>query len=206
MKQDTVADELDRRLEQFLAGIRIEHEPEWDALLSIAAELTTLPNPDFKIRLKADLLEEAEAAQIGYQDAQLQKTEGAALLAGLLPTLHGKQSGLFPADHRSFLVSLASHAALVLLIASGIFVGVGPRLKKPPLTSALTFPVEGYGGGGSGDRSVIPAMKGTPPKFTDQQVTPPAIVVRNLYPKLRFQPTVVGPPDIKLRSQIKSAT
>src|SRR6266700_3781366 len=198
MKQDTFADELNRRVEQLLAGVQVENETEWESLLSIGEEVSALPNPEFKMRLKADLLEETEATCANFPGAHVQQTEGAALLAGLLPTLQGKQSGIFPADHRSFLVSFASHAALVLLIASGIFVGVGPSLRKSPLTSELMFPVDGHGGGGSGDRSVAPATKGTPPKFSDQQVTPPAIVVRNLDPKLPFQPTVVGPPDIRL--------
>ena len=198
MKQEISADELNRRVEELLAGVHVEHEPEWSPLLTIAAEVTTLPNPEFKSRLKADLLEETESAQRHYQDAQFRQTEGAELLAGFLPTLGGKQSVIFPADHRSFLVSFASHAALVLLIASGIFVGVGPVLKKPPLSSELMFPADGHGGGGSGDRSVVRATKGTAPKFSDQQITPPAIVVHNLDPKLAVQPTVVGPPDVKL--------
>jgi TonB family protein len=198
MKQEIFADELNRRIVQLLARVNVEHEPEWNPLLAIAAEATTLPNPEFRSRLKADLLEEAESSQTHYQDAQFRQAEGAELLARGLPTLDGKQSGIFPADHRSFLVSFASHAVLVLLIASGIFVGVGPVLKKPPLTSELMFPADGHGGGGSGDRSVVPATKGTPPKFSDQQITPPAIVVHNLDPKLAVQPTVVGPPDVKL--------
>jgi TonB family protein len=198
MKQEIFADELNRRIEQLVAGEQVEHEPQSGSLLSIAAELIALPNPDFKVRLRADLLEETEAAQTYYQDAHFQRTDGTALLGGILPTLDGTRSGIFPADHRSFLVSFASHAALVLLIASGIFVGVGPTLRNPPLTAELMFPVNGHGGGGSGDRSVVPATRGTPPKFTDQQVTPPAIIVRNLDPKLAVQPTVVGPPEIKL--------
>ncbi len=198
MKQETFADELNRRIELLLAGVRVERESEWNSLLAIAAEVTTLPNTEFKGRLKADLLEETEVAQAHYQHAHFQQAQGTAVLAALSPTLGGKQSGIFPADHRSFLVSFASHAALVLLIASGILVGAGPVLKKPAMTSELMFPVDGRGGGGSGDRSIIPATKGTPPKFSDQQVTPPAIVVRNLDPKLPVQPTVVGPPDIKL--------
>src|SRR6266487_2429711 len=55
MKQDTFADELNRRVEQLLAGVQVEHEPEWESLLSMGAEVSTLPNPEFKMRLKADL-------------------------------------------------------------------------------------------------------------------------------------------------------
>jgi TonB family protein len=55
-----------------------------------------------------------------------------------------------------------------------------------------------HGGGGGGDRSTIQASRGTPPKFSNVQVTPPAIVVRNPSPKLQVDPAVLGPPQIKL--------
>jgi protein TonB len=42
------------------------------------------------------------------------------------------------------------------------------------------------------------ASRGTPPKFSDEQVVPPAIVVRNDIAKLQAQPTVLGPPDLRL--------
>lgn len=54
------------------------------------------------------------------------------------------------------------------------------------------------GGGGGGDRDKLEAPKGKLPKFSMQQITPPAVVVRNPDPKLAVEPTVVVPPDIKL--------
>src|SRR5207247_7014378 len=56
----------------------------------------------------------------------------------------------------------------------------------------------GTGGGGGGDHTAMPPTKGTPPQFDQQQLTPPAIVVPNPRPQLPLQPTVVGPPDLKL--------
>jgi periplasmic protein TonB len=54
------------------------------------------------------------------------------------------------------------------------------------------------GGGGGGDRSKFEAPKGNIPKQSMQQITPPAIVVRNDHPKLAVDPTVVIPPQVKL--------
>jgi TonB family protein len=54
------------------------------------------------------------------------------------------------------------------------------------------------GGGGGGDRSLLPASKGRLPKFAPQQFTPPQQVIANLNPKLSMDPTLIGPPDLKL--------
>lgn len=56
------------------------------------------------------------------------------------------------------------------------------------------------GGGGGGDRDKLPAVKGRLPKFAMEQITPPAMVVRNDHPKLTAEPTVVVPPQIKMAS------
>ncbi len=54
------------------------------------------------------------------------------------------------------------------------------------------------GGGGGGDRDKFQAPKGKIPKPAMEQITPPAIVVRNDHPKLTVEPTVVMPPQVKL--------
>ena len=54
------------------------------------------------------------------------------------------------------------------------------------------------GGGGGGDRDILPAPKGKLPKPAMQQLTPPQIVVRNEQPKLTAEPTVVVPPQVHL--------
>jgi len=54
------------------------------------------------------------------------------------------------------------------------------------------------GGGGGGDRSPTPASKGAIPKFAWTQFTPPMAKLPNPDPKLPMQPTLLGPPDIKL--------
>ncbi|HEY3930177.1 MAG TPA: energy transducer TonB [Candidatus Koribacter sp.] len=58
------------------------------------------------------------------------------------------------------------------------------------------------GGGGGGDRDKLVAPKGKPPKTSMQQITPPAMVIRNDHPKLAVEPTVVMPPTVKLASNM----
>jgi protein TonB len=54
------------------------------------------------------------------------------------------------------------------------------------------------GGGGGGDHDPLPAPKGHPPKVALQQITPPAIIVRNEKPRLTAEPTAVVPPQVHL--------
>jgi periplasmic protein TonB len=54
------------------------------------------------------------------------------------------------------------------------------------------------GGGGGGDHDPLPAPKGRLPKAALEQITPPAIVVRNQKPRLAVEPTVVVPPQVHL--------
>jgi periplasmic protein TonB len=72
---------------------------------------------------------------------------------------------------------------------------IAPALDVPAMKPAKT---QVGGGGGGGDRDKFQAPKGNIPKPSMQQITPPAIVVRNDHPKLAVQPTVVIPPQVKL--------
>jgi TonB family protein len=58
------------------------------------------------------------------------------------------------------------------------------------------------GGGGGGDRDKLQAPKGKLPKQAMEQITPPAMVIRNDNPKLPVEPTVVVPPQIKLAANM----
>jgi TonB family protein len=196
MNRQTDADELNVELESWLAGQGINAGMQWQPLLAIAAELRELPHPEFENELKADLLENADT----YEPSQMafQQVTGAAAFAEILPTFSGRDFHIFPADHRSFVVSFISHTALIMLIASGIWAGHDTVLKKAVMNSELTYLPASGGGGGSGDHSSIPATRGTPPKMADQQLAPATIVVRRSNPILPVQPTVVGPPDVKL--------
>jgi TonB family protein len=54
------------------------------------------------------------------------------------------------------------------------------------------------GGGGGGDHDKLVAPKGKLPKQSMEQITPPAMVIRNDHPKLTVEPSVVIPPQVKL--------
>jgi TonB family protein len=101
------------------------------------------------------------------------------------------------------------HVAVIGLLLSGIFVTHQITQRETRQTVTLIAPSpESYalpvakkvisGGGGGGDHDAIPAPKGRPPKAALQQITPPAIVIRNERPKLAVQPTVVAPPQVHL--------
>lgn len=54
------------------------------------------------------------------------------------------------------------------------------------------------GGGGGGDRSPLPPTKGRAPRFNWTQFTPPTAVIKNPNPKLAMDPSLLGPPDLKV--------
>jgi len=54
------------------------------------------------------------------------------------------------------------------------------------------------GGGGGGDRSPLPASKGAVPQFRKMQLAPPMAVIPKENPIMPVQPSLLGPPDLKL--------
>jgi len=116
----------------------------------------------------------------------------------------------FYADHkkRSATLSLVMHAVvLTAILAVTIYLGK-KVVEQPKEVVTLTVPSDipimkpspkaVAGGGGGGDHDKVEAPKGKLPKLDMQQVTPPAIVVRNDHPKLAVEPTVVVPPQVKM--------
>lgn len=106
-------------------------------------------------------------------------------------------------------ISAIVHLVIIVLLMSGIFVSHAITQRQTRQTVTLIAPSpESYalpvakkvisGGGGGGDRDVVQAPKGRLPKAALQQITPPAIVMRNQKPKLTAQPTVVVPPQVHL--------
>src|SRR5580693_7922385 len=106
------------------------------------------------------------------------------------------------------LTSTAFHVVVIGLIIGGTIFARRMVTKveaKPQVETKLIDPgdyalkpakTQAGGGGGGGDRDVLQASKGRLPKFSMQQITPPAAVIRNPNPKLAVEPTVIVPPDI----------
>jgi TonB family protein len=201
MNRDEWAEALDEEIEQ----IGTNHAAsELEPLLQIASELRHLPTHEFKQQLRADLTAHAESID-GQECADIPtESEFVAASPELMPSLQQREFSMLPADPRSFVFSFLSHAAAVVLIASAVWVGQQTIVKKQPLMSGLTYvPLPAgdnapHGGGSGGDHSTVPVSRGTPPKFSDQQVVPPMIVARNQIAKLQVEPTLQGPPQLKL--------
>jgi len=106
-------------------------------------------------------------------------------------------------------VSTIVHIIMLAGILALSYIGIKKAVEKPRETVTLVAPspdipvmkpakTEAGGGGGGGDRDKFQAPKGNIPKPSMEQITPPAIVVRNPHPKLAVEPTVVMPPQVKL--------
>src|SRR5208282_5541026 len=119
--------------------------------------------------------------------------------------------GFYNYKKNGALGSTAAHVVVIGLIVGGtLWVrSLVPKVQaKASTATALVDPgdfmplkpakTQAGGGGGGGDRDVLQASKGRLPKFSMQQITPPAAVIRNMNPKLAVEPTVIVPPDIKV--------
>jgi TonB family protein len=116
--------------------------------------------------------------------------------------------GFYDNKSRGFLGSTAAH----IVVLSLLIVGAYWKFKQPdviakenltPLVDPGDYVMKpgkdaSAGGGGGGDRDLLQATRGKLPKQSLQQITPPAIVIRNPAPKLAVEPTVVMPPEIKI--------
>lgn len=128
----------------------------------------------------------------------------------LLPTLFGEGYDAYQIHASNFLISFVIHTVVVaLLIWSAYWVTSHREEIKTQITQVFSpDDVSPYvlqpsktqvgGGGGGGDRDKLQAPKGGLPKQSMQQITPPAVVIRNPNPKLAVEATVVVPPNITL--------
>ena len=126
----------------------------------------------------------------------------------LLPTLFGGGYGLYKRRRSTFVLSFLGHIlAVAVLLASSKYI-VEHRKEIRQRVAGLVTDVSPYilpasktkagGGGGGGDRDRLAASKGTLPRFSREQITPPVVVVRNENPKLAVDPSVVVPPVIHI--------
>ncbi len=219
MNNQAIYEELDDAVDSLLQGdsAGIEHgDSKVGELLLLASALRVMPSAAFRSRLRLEL--QSEAARLSSSDATPRAARHSPLvIAGaasrrsadeqILPTLFGTGYGNYPVHRLNFAVSAVLHAAAIaIVLASSIWIAGHPQEVKQQVISLIepgdyTLPVaktKAGGGGGGGDRDKLTASKGSAPRFASEQITPPAIVIRNDNPKLAAEPTVVGPPDIKL--------
>jgi protein TonB len=108
-------------------------------------------------------------------------------------------------------ISIGLHGALIALLLVPIFTNVLPattqanmkvdvvQLDLSPYVSKLPAGAnKAGGGGGGGDRTPLPPTKGRAPRFAWTQFTPPSATIKNQNPKLPMDPTLLGPPDLKV--------
>jgi TonB family protein len=117
--------------------------------------------------------------------------------------------GLYGRKKKSWLMSTGFQiAAVALVLILSTTKAVQDKVKQTvtlimPLDLAPPPPMPVkknvmQGGGGGGDRSPLPASRGKLPKFAPQQFTPPQQVIANPNAKLTMDPSLIGPPDLKL--------
>ena len=111
------------------------------------------------------------------------------------------------------IISIGLHAGIMaLLILPFIFKITSTAQAKNPTVDVTPLEISDYvsklpagkdkagGGGGGGDREVAPPTKGRAPKFKWTQLTPPEATIKNPNPKLAVDPSLLGPPDLKVQN------
>jgi TonB family protein len=195
MLNANVYDEFDRGISAQMDGVSAASDDfEIAEMLEIADELRSMPSPAFKLRLLEEL---TDAAITGLRPIPVRGQDEV-----ILPTLFGAGANAYPVHRGSFVASYLAQAAMLALIASSGFWMVKHHEDiQQQLSSAIEIApyvlppdakVSG-GGGGGGDRDKLEASKGALPKTAREQITPPAIVIRNTSPVLPVTPTVVAP-------------
>jgi periplasmic protein TonB len=118
--------------------------------------------------------------------------------------------GFYNYKKNGALGSTAAHVLMLGLIVGSTFITVHRPVSsqhRPQNRTKLIVPddyplkpakTQAGGGGGGGDGDLLQASVGRLPKSSMQQITPPAVVLRNPRPKLVAEATVIVPPDIKI--------
>jgi TonB family protein len=112
--------------------------------------------------------------------------------------------GLYGRQKKSFVMSTGFQVVVVLALfwvfsipAVQKTVQKGVAVFLPDLSPAPEVKIN-KGGGGGGDRSLLPASKGRLPKVAPRQFTPPSAVINNPNPKLIMDPSILAPPDVQM--------
>jgi TonB family protein len=101
---------------------------------------------------------------------------------------------------RGPVLSLAIHSvcgiAIFLVGGNRVVRRAAPETARCIRLIAPYFADAGHGGGGGGDRSLLPATRGRLPKAESRQFTPPVAVTANFEPKLLLDPALILKPDL----------
>jgi len=111
------------------------------------------------------------------------------------------------------ILSFAFHTAVILLVSIPFIwhglqtpvqaktnVDVTPLDLSPYVSKLPAGAKKAGGGGGANDHTLTPPTKGKLPKFTWTQFAAPQARIVNPNPKLAMDPSLLGPPDLKVPS------
>jgi protein TonB len=110
-------------------------------------------------------------------------------------------------DPVSTAIAVVLHGLVILLIAFLIakkvkFAAPVKTVTVTELTAPPLAPPKAQSmGGGGGQRGPTPVVKGTPPKFADQQIVPPKAPPLQ-EPKIKIDPTIEVQQDVKMPSSL----
>ncbi len=109
-------------------------------------------------------------------------------------------------------LAILLHAAVIVLFMFPILtrvvdttqaknkIDVTPLDISPYLAKLPAGANKAGGGGGANNHTLTPTSKGKVPKFQWTQFTPPQAKIQNANPKLAMDPSLLGPPDLKVIS------
>lgn len=112
----------------------------------------------------------------------------------------------------SQMLAIGLHIAAIGLLVIPIFTNVLPASTEAKNKQVNVTPLDispymaklpagndkAGGGGGGNNHTLTPTSKGRLPKFQYTQFTPPQAKIVNLNPKLAMDPSLLGPPDLKV--------
>ena len=115
------------------------------------------------------------------------------------------------AKRREYSTAQMISAGVHVLIAVLILVPFVHHVVSPPVQASQVFDISPYlsklppakdragGGGGGGEHKPLPQTQGKIPKFEMTRITPP-LLAPHPNPKLASEPTLLGPPELKIPS------
>ena len=117
----------------------------------------------------------------------------------------------------SQVLAIVLHAAVIALLLVPIAWHVVPTIQAKNKVDVTPLDISPYiaklpagankagGGGGANDHTTAPVNRGKVPKFKWTQFTPPQVRIQNQNAKLPMEPSLLGPPDLKI-SNLNAST